>query len=503
MAFTYEQLGQKVKAQYPQYKDMSDEELGKLVASKYPQYQQQIKEGTGILSTIKDVGVGALKGLGSTAAGASELFQKGAAAIIPGGKTAADIKRPEALEKLLTPTTTAQKVGFGAEQIAEFLVPGLAATRLAKGAKVATTLGVKGLAKEAAKEATIGATVAAAQKGTVDTGVLTTGAISGAFPVIGAGIRAAKPVIKAGKELGAEGLLASARKNLEKVLHPTKAETKKISKEIVIPQLLKQPEVALTREGLETKLATQRKTVGEAIGEFGETGAIKGETPKTKLLDIFEQKKAQYVVPGKRGKVIVEPEKVKQIEELQDIVDEFDDIIPNSTLNQLRKAWAKTVYKGKQVRPSLIEGSALDLKDDAVGLMTDEIAKVNPDLAALNKQYHFLKGAEKVLKETQERKVGQTGVVKKGLAVLAGAALAPGESLLGKLLGAGGMRLLTNAVDSTAWNTVSAAAKSKLANALVKEEKSKAMEILKRIAKSVGAVGTATAKQQVASQSKD
>lgn len=40
----YAQLGAKVKAKYPQYKDISDDELGKRVVAKHPEYKAQITE---------------------------------------------------------------------------------------------------------------------------------------------------------------------------------------------------------------------------------------------------------------------------------------------------------------------------------------------------------------------------------------------------------------------------------------------------------------------------
>ena len=40
----YAQLGAKVKAKYPQYKDINDDELGKRIADKYPEYKAQLTE---------------------------------------------------------------------------------------------------------------------------------------------------------------------------------------------------------------------------------------------------------------------------------------------------------------------------------------------------------------------------------------------------------------------------------------------------------------------------
>ena len=42
MAQTIEQIGQTIKAKYPQYKDMSDSDLGQRMLTKYPQYKDMV-----------------------------------------------------------------------------------------------------------------------------------------------------------------------------------------------------------------------------------------------------------------------------------------------------------------------------------------------------------------------------------------------------------------------------------------------------------------------------
>lgn len=52
---TYEELGKKVKAKYPAYKNVSDDVLGQRVAEKYPEYQSQITQ-KGLVDKAVDVG---------------------------------------------------------------------------------------------------------------------------------------------------------------------------------------------------------------------------------------------------------------------------------------------------------------------------------------------------------------------------------------------------------------------------------------------------------------
>lgn len=72
-----------------------------------------------------DVAIGAAKGLGSSVYGLGQLGERALQPIF-GGEVS---KKPQILE----PKTTAEKVGFGAEQIGEFFVP---ASGIAKGVKV-------------------------------------------------------------------------------------------------------------------------------------------------------------------------------------------------------------------------------------------------------------------------------------------------------------------------------------------------------------------------------
>lgn len=86
---------------------------------------------------------GAAKGLASTAFGAGKLLSKGVSAVTGADLATSRVERPEALE----PKTTAEKVGFTTEQVAEFFipVPGARAVKAGMGATKAARLGKAGL----------------------------------------------------------------------------------------------------------------------------------------------------------------------------------------------------------------------------------------------------------------------------------------------------------------------------------------------------------------------
>ena len=80
--------------------------------------QQALNVASGVNRAVNEAGMGALKGLGSTAFGIGKLAQT-AYNKLP----TKDITLLGEKPKALVPEGTAQKVGFGIEQIAEFLIP--------------------------------------------------------------------------------------------------------------------------------------------------------------------------------------------------------------------------------------------------------------------------------------------------------------------------------------------------------------------------------------------
>src|SRR2546429_1928356 len=94
-----------------------DEDLG-FVPNKKPLAPPPTM-GQQILGGAKDFGAGALKGLMHTGTSLSPLINK-----IPGiGETLAPSQGIKAAEQIEKPTNTMQKVGYGAEQVGEFMLP--------------------------------------------------------------------------------------------------------------------------------------------------------------------------------------------------------------------------------------------------------------------------------------------------------------------------------------------------------------------------------------------
>ena len=147
--------------------------------------------GGGFLGTVKNLGVGALKGAGSTLVGLEQLGGKlggealygGINKVLPGsGREVGDLLSKEQI----TPQGTAQKVGFTAEKIAEFAIPG---TKVSKA-----TQAMSAIPKYGARALTSGG-VAAAQSGKIGKESAIAAGVELALPGVGkVASVAAKPV---------------------------------------------------------------------------------------------------------------------------------------------------------------------------------------------------------------------------------------------------------------------------------------------------------------------
>lgn len=188
----FARLGDTVKAKYPgAYDDIDSGQLGKLVAAKYPgvydefitpgQPEQQLPEGRGGLAGF---GIGIAKGAANTLNNLSGFGQKALKTI-----TGIDAPTSTLNPKVTTPTSTAQKIGFGTEQVVEFLIPGgeigkgvsaveKATAALPKAARLVANLGAR-----AGLEG-LGAAGMTALQGGDEKDIKTAGILGGAFGVI-------------------------------------------------------------------------------------------------------------------------------------------------------------------------------------------------------------------------------------------------------------------------------------------------------------------------------
>mgnify|MGYP001566268295 CR=1 FL=1 len=246
--YTIEEIGARARQRQPElFKDFSDTEIGNRIIQRNPELQslvsdvsdQNNKPQTSVPEDLLRFNIDVAKGVGkgalSTLKGASGLGERAAMSlfktILPkAGERALGIEQAPTLGifkpstgetsasklqrqieasqgltegSLTTPTGTGQKLGFGAEQLGEFLIPGAASLKVGRTAAQAVKGGklLKGATKVGATslmEGLLGTGQSALQAGELGKEQLKTGALSLIAPPVVAGLsKTGKAVTKA------------------------------------------------------------------------------------------------------------------------------------------------------------------------------------------------------------------------------------------------------------------------------------------------------------------
>lgn len=251
---------------------------------------------------------------------------------------------------------------------------------------------------------------------------------------------------------------SGATENIYKVLAPT-TKANKITTSKLAPEILKRPfkdTFALTRTGLEKKAATGKELAGDAINDYGD---LKGATPTKHVVDALEAEKSQYSAGGK----IVNADAVDKLSKVQDIIKQYGDTMENNTLRDVRRIFDAEIQrsKGFQLPPS--EGSMLDAKKVASDKIRGLLAEADPNLDKINKEYTFWKNLEGVMRDTNTRKVGQTGFIDT-LTTVGGAST--GSTATDMALKAVTFRWLGAALRSPGWKLASARTRNAIADSI-------------------------------------
>lgn len=237
---------------------------------------------------VSQAAVGAVKGLGHTGLTMADMGQKavdyisgrdrakeeGAYQTKKGGPILNANEEPSDFRKWLKPENLPQKVGFGAEQAAEFAVPGGAVSKAGKVAeggidalKAAPFLSkaMKVLSRSGL-EAASGGTVAAAQ---------------GQDPKSAAMFSAAMPIAGVALKLPAKALAEKAAPALaNKLLRPVPTQLENAARFGRNPGQAVADEgiIATSHEDLVNKIAEKKDTVGQIIGDHLKAAAKSGKT---------------------------------------------------------------------------------------------------------------------------------------------------------------------------------------------------------------------------------
>jgi len=269
-------------------------------------------------------------------------------------------------------------------------------------------------------------------------------------------------------------LKSSAEKNYQDVLNPTRVDTKYQTQKIM-PKLLEERPVAMTRQGLADKAAVQAEAAGQQVEQT--VSGLQGNMKTQPVIDGLENLRQKYQVNG----VSLRPEVDGAINALQDQlrgISQPADVpggaqgpgeasISYQDVVKARRILDDAVAEvgGYQGRP-LSDTSMANIRKATANSFREELGNASPDLAAVNAKFHFWNTLNDVLEQTIQRKTGQVNALPKVETAVAAAGGFAKSGLTGAAGFGAAMNLLGKAFRSTGWKTMSAAAKSSIADSL-------------------------------------
>ncbi len=395
-----------------------------------------------VLSALGGGALGAVKGAGSTA---SRVMASGALNGILGPGAQA-LTKDNPYNVALQPEGTAQNVGFGGEQMGEYILPGALTGGMSTGAGVLT---------RAALEALSTGAVSAAQGGDASQ-IGTSAALGAAGPLIG---RAIKPI--------ASKLSASAVKGMTQALAPTTTVMKgKAAK--VVPGLLERG-VSGSRPSM---LAQAEEGLAATGPAYDSIAANQGKLPvdTQKVVDTLEAMKDKYKVTttdGTRAAATKGAENaVNLITDLQQRIATTEPTL--ESIRSLRSILGEETEKAFGKLPAEQQVTE-KIKDATYKALKRELGKASPDLAAVDKEYSFWSNVKDVLTATEKRTGPQEGGLLKGI----GTRAATGVGLLGAA--SGSPQTVALAVVGDGLNRLFASAAYKSWSAVQKDQLARAM----------------------------
>jgi len=395
-----------------------------------PMLNQRESQWNEALGAAKNLAIGGAKGLGSTVLGIAELGTKTLGRLVGADVAGYSEFARQQRETTLKPQGTAQKIGFGAEQIGEFFVPGGAVTKAGKAigaAKTISRLGkIGGVVARVAPQVAADIGVAAAQTGGEADVAGTTGLVSAAVPAVGKVLGGAAKLVGrgvgelAGKTTGAgygaikqafrdsspefvkalrgdveattANILTQSRDALHSIADTMRTEyrsslakLKTVTKEAditdirnKIPELLEGYGVKIKKGGAidfsRSSIAdkAEQRRLKELLDGFNEWGTRKGDlTPAG--LDILKKRLDDFYSPSSQVRAFVTSLRNSVKKKIESVVPEYE---------KMTKNYAETIGTIKEIEKglSLKDGAS---SDTAIRKLTSVLRQNNEFRQAL------------------------------------------------------------------------------------------------------------------------
>ena len=437
-----------------------------------PQPAQRKFTGTeggvsGFVGRMADTGIGMAKGATHDVLGLADATYKATGAAALEKKVApklADIRAKErsSVDEKLKPSGWSQEVGYGAEQVGKYFVPipGISAI------KAAPTAGV--LARAAYGAVRTGLDVGV--KSAAETGSPTEGIKAGATAgAVGGVTEAAIP--------GMGKLLKKwAYSQYGKVLHPLGNKAKEVAEEHM-PEIIDKgykAAVGATKEGLANKFTSKSEELGAKLQqEYTRLDPI----VKTRLAPIYNDlsqwiDKNAFTKAGTVKDPAIFEEGIKKMQYIQDALGPYIGSAKPSVVQEVRQALDKYVYSNGLTADESVQAASM-VRRQTANSIRKELNSQHPSIANLNNEYHLQRSLAELMQRNVKSEIGKlqfarnTGIIGR---FLMGAAVGGGEAHregIGPWGTASAAALGGLAMESTAWRTVSAVNKAKIADLLV------------------------------------
>lgn len=292
-------------------------------------------------------------------------------------------------------------------------------------------------------------------------------------------LSAAAPKVSSAASAAEAPLRDSAAVEYGRVLNAT-TKGNKLRSQRVAPELAERGVTAMSLKGLQQKIAGSLQRTGQELSDAYDALPADSSVPLDDVLNRLQFRADQeFTVPT--GQQPIAPSTYHQaglalVDDIKNRLTAASELdpqtgfrsLPVGRVRQMRQMYDEVAnLAGRYDGKALADHSQAAVQGMAADALRGVLADNQPSIAALNKEYSFWKDADRVVSDTITRKQGQA--VPLGVKIAKGAGTGAGYVTggpLGAAIGREAMGALERTLSSPAWRTVSAVAKTKLANAL-------------------------------------
>lgn len=280
---------------------------------------------------------------------------------------------------------------------------------------------------------------------------------------------------------GAQGIRNSAQEDIAKILAPTTKDNKAITAKIA-PELAQRTPLALTRESLLGKYETLRDEAGGKIEAAYEALPTNAKFEVGNLFDSIQKKIDGFTVNG-----VVPSAATDKVSALQGVMKDLANLGVETSadgtqvfadVGNVRKLRQIMDFGKKNFSFTDFDAAKKAAQKELGNAIREQFSSQYPDIAKLNKEFSFWDKAAGVLGDAIERKAGQSGIIRKGVA--AGLGMGAGIPAGHPVVGAAISNMLSTFLQSPAYHATGALTKSAIANLIEKGDVVGAQKVIQK-----------------------